>query len=465
MKHMLLFGPRSIHQPRRRCLLLRRLSDSGHRSDDETNVSGFTDEDEDDQQEANILHRRRTIESIRSEADHIFSILQKDGPGFNARSALDELHPKLNGPLVREVLRLISFSMNAANKLRSAKLAFKFFNWAGHQHDYKHQTHAYNLTLKIFADAEELKAMWRLLDEMTQRGLPVTARTFNILICTCGEAGLARKIVERFIMTKTFNYRPFKSSFNAILHSLLTVEQYRLIEWVYQQMLLEGHSPDVLTYNILLCAKYRLEKLDQFHRLLDEMAHNGLAPDLHTYNLLLHVLGKGGKPLAALDLLNYMDSVGCHPRVIHFTNLIDGLSRAGNLDACKYFFDEMEKKGCKPDVVCYTVMITGYVVAGEFEKAHELFDEMLVRGHLPNVFTYNSMIRGLCISGRFDEACTMLKDMEAKGCTPNFSVYSTLVGRLRTAGKTSEANSVINHMVEKGHYLHLLSKFRGYRRC
>ena len=147
------------------------------------------------------------------------------------------------------------------------------------------------------------------------------------------------------MMAKTFNYRPFRNSLNAILHSLLSLKQYRLIEWVYQTLIVEGHSPDVLTYNILLRAKYMLGKLDQFHRLLDEMERNGLAPDLHTYNLLLHVLGKGDKPLAALNMLNYMRDVGCEPSVLHFTNLMDGLSRAGNLEACKYFYDEMVKMG------------------------------------------------------------------------------------------------------------------------
>ncbi|KAJ6797227.1 pentatricopeptide repeat-containing protein-like [Iris pallida] len=409
--------------------------------------------------------RCRFYRGVELEADLIFRTLQQDMPGFDAWSALNELCLKMSSALVREVLLLILVSIDRVNKSRCAKLTYRFFTWSGQQKDYRHTPNAYNIAMKIFAETEELKAMWRLVDEMTERGLPITACTFNILICTCGQAGMARRVVERFLKTKNFNYRPFKHSFNAILHSLLTVHQYRLIEWVYQKMLLDGQSPDVLTYNVVMRAKYRLGKLDQFHRMLDEMGKSGFAPDLHTYNLLLHVLGKGDKPLAALNLLNYMDDVGCYPRVLHFTTLIDGLSRAGNLDACKYFFDEMVKKGCKPDVVCYTVMITGYVVATEFEKAQELFDDMLSKGQLPNVFTYNSMIRGLCFAGKFEEACSLLKAMDGRGCTPNFSVYSSLVGRLRNAGKLAEANDIIKHMRERGHYLHLLSKFRGYRRC
>lgn len=398
-------------------------------------------------------------------ADRILKILLQDGPGFSARQALDEMNLRVTNKLVSQVMFRFVVSVDSVNRERYPRLAYKFFLWAGQQEGYNHTTSMYNLVMKVFAECGEVKAMWRLLEEMTEKGLPVSARTFHLLICTCGQAGLRRRLVERFIKSSSFNYRPFRTSFNAILHTLLTINQYSLIEWVHQKMLMEGYTPDVLTYNVVMRAKYLLGKLDQFHRLLDEMGKNGLTPDLHTYNLLLHVLGKGDKPLAALNLLNYMNDVGCVPSVLHFTNLIDGLSRAGNLEACKYFFDEMVKKGCEPDTVCYTVMITGYVAAAEFEEAQKLFDDMLVRGKLPNVYTYNTMIRGLCIVGEFDKACSMLKDMELHGCKPNFSVYSTLVCRLRNAGKDSEANSVIKYMTKKGQYLHLLSRFGGYRRC
>lgn len=413
----------------------------------------------------NFSLRRNFIENVKFDSRRILDILQKDGPGFDAKLALSDLGIRVSGTLVREVLLGILGNINYANKTRCAKLGYKFFVWSSQQNNFRHTANTYHLIMKVFAQCEEFKAMWRLLDEMIDRGFPTTARTFNILICTCGEVGLARRVVERFIKTKTFNYRPFKHSYNAILYSLLIVKQYKLIEWVYQQMCDEGHLPDILTYNIVMVAKYRLGKLDQFHRLLDEMGRSGFSPDFHTYNILLHILGKGDKPLAALNLLNHMKEVGSDPSVLHFTTLMDGLSRAGNVDACRYFFDEMSKDGCIPDVVCYTVMITGYIVAEELEKAQGLFNEMIVKGLLPNVFTYNSMIRGFCMAGKFVEACSMLKEMESRGCSPNFLVYNTLVSYLRNAGKLSEAHKVIRHMVEKGQYAHMVSKFKRYRRC
>ncbi|KAL5713138.1 hypothetical protein ACHQM5_015243 [Ranunculus cassubicifolius] len=423
------------------------------------------DDDEEISSRENMSPRRRFFEEIGFEVDSVIKVLQQDGPGFNTDLALKELKLRVSNHLVREVLLKILKSINCSNRVICAKVGYKFFVWSSQQINYTHTSSTYNLLMKIFADCEEYKAMWRLVDVMTEEGFATTARTFHILICTCGEAGLARKLVERFIKSKTFNFRPFKHSFNAILHSLLTINQYRLIEWVYDRMTLEEHSPDILTYNILMCTKYRLGKLDQFYRLLDEMCKNGFSPDLHTYNILLHVLGGGDKPLKALNLMNHMKEVGCEPRIIHFTSLIDGLSRAGNLEACKYFFDEMVKQGCMPDVVCYTVMITGYVVAREFEKAQMMFDDMITKGQLPNAFTYNAMIRGLCIARKFEEARAMLREMDSRGCPPNYFVYSTLVSSLRKAGMLSAAREVIGEMVEKGYNMQTFSKFKGYWRC
>ncbi|KAF5194796.1 Pentatricopeptide repeat-containing protein [Thalictrum thalictroides] len=427
--------------------------------------SEVSDDDEENDSRKYFSPRQRFFEDARLSVDIIFETLLQDGPGFDTKLALNELRLKISNYLVREVLLRILKSITYSNQCRCAKLGYKFFVWSGEQENYTHTSNTYNLMMKIFADCNEFRAMWIMLDEMTDKHLSITGRTFNILLSTCGEAVMMRKMVERFIQLKTFDFRPFKHSFNAILHSLIVLNQYRLIEWVYQQMILENHSPDILTFNVLMYAKFRLGKVDEVYRLLDEIGRKGISPDMHTYNIFLHILGTRDKPLGALNFMNRMREVGCEPSVVHFTSLIHGLSRAGNLEACKHFFDEMVKKGCMPDVVCYTVMITGYVVSRDLEKAQAMFDEMIVKGQLPNVFTYNAMIRGLCVAKKFEEARSILNEMESRGCNPNFVVYSTLVENLRKARRFSEAHEIMGEMVEKGlyHYVDLLSKF-NYRR-
>nr|TKS04445.1 hypothetical protein D5086_0000141700 [Populus alba] len=113
--------------------------------------------------------------------------------------------------------------------------------WSDQQGNYKRTGNTYHLLMKIFAQCEEFRAMWRLADEMIEEGFHTTAHTFNILICSCGEAGLAMNVLER------------------------------------------------------------LRKAPEFHRLLDEMLGHGIFPDFHTFNILLHVNGKTDNPLGALE--------------------------------------------------------------------------------------------------------------------------------------------------------------------
>ncbi|GAB4858246.1 hypothetical protein Ancab_009643 [Ancistrocladus abbreviatus] len=339
---------------------------------------GFND---DEHGFSGVSPRRRFFEDTRRDADRIFEVLRQ--VDLNVKSVMDELNIRVSGLVVREVLLKILRSINYQNRSRCARLAYNFFMWSGQRIKYKHTLNSFHLVMKIFGDCGEFKAMWKLFNEMIEHGYHVTARTLNILICSLGKAGLERPVVERLIKSKTFNFRQHKHCYNAILHSLLAIKQYKLIEWVYQQMLAEPEhfSPDILTYNILIWTKYRLGKTTESQKLLDEMTDNG------------------------------------------------------------------------------------YTVASELEKAQQLFKEMIVKGQLPNVFTYNSMICGLCLAGKFAEACSMLNEMEYRGCTPNFLVYSTLVNHLQKAHKLSEAHEVIRDMLEKGRYVHLLSKFKRYRRC
>ncbi|PNT11045.1 hypothetical protein POPTR_012G141400v4 [Populus trichocarpa] len=376
MNSVALFGTRVVHKLSCFLFISRKLCDCSFDGGDK-NDNGFQYVEEP------LKRIRDYFESTRIDAYRVLDILRRDGPGFDAKRALSELKIRVSWLLVREVLTGFLRNINEENKTRCAKLGFS--------------------CKTRYLQCEEFRAMWRLADEMIEKGFHTTAQTFNILICTCGKAGLAMNVLDRFIKSKTFNFRLYKSSYNAILHSLL-------------YMLDEHHSPDVLTSNVIFYAKLRLGKAPEFHRLLDEIIGYGIFPDFHTYNILLH-------------------EAGIDPTILHYTTLIDGLSWAGNLLGWQYFFDEMIKTGCMPDVVCYTVMITGYIMAGELEKAQEMFEDMMVNGQSPI------------------------------GCNPDFHVYRTLVRNLWNAGKLSEAHEVIKQMIEKGKYSHLVAKIKGYKGC
>jgi pentatricopeptide repeat protein len=150
---------------------------------------------------------RRSFENLKLQADRIFRILLQDGSGFSARQALGEMCPRVSNELVREVLFRIIVSVDNVNRERFPKLAYKFFVWTGLQEGYQNNTSMYSLVMKVFAECGEVKAMWRLFEEMAEKGQPVSARTFHLLICSSGQIGFEAKACGEVHQVKHFQLR------------------------------------------------------------------------------------------------------------------------------------------------------------------------------------------------------------------------------------------------------------------
>lgn len=423
--------------------------------------------DQEEPQQGRFSLKRSFLENTRIDAERVFEALKPHESGFDVNLALDELGVRVSGLLVREVLfGILKNNMdNYAAKMLWANLGYTFFLWSGKQENYKHTIDSYHVMLKIFSECEDVESMCNLVDEMIEKEMTITARTFSILIWTSVEYGKDRKDLERFIKSKRFNYKPYKNRYNAILHCLIVANRYELIGWVYKHMLLAGISRDIFTYNIVMWANYRLGNIAEFFHLFNEMTSEGFCPDLHTYNIMLHVFGRRNERHKVHNVFKEMKERGIEPKVLHFTSLIDGLSREGHLDACEEVFNSMiNEYNCMPDVVCYTVMVTGYVAVGELEKAQAMFDKMISEGQLPNVFTYNSMIRGFCRAGKLEELWSMLQEMQDRGCNPNSVVYTTILTNLKVIKKDSKTHDLVCQIREMFKHVRLARESVRYRR-
>ncbi|KAG6472495.1 hypothetical protein ZIOFF_069959 [Zingiber officinale] len=219
------------------------------------------DDDNDDGQSHQYAHsnrRKKSVEEIKHEADRVFEILQQDGPGFSVPSALDQLQLKVSNSLIREVLLRILVMLNNANSLRCAKLAYKFFVWSGQQPGHKHNSNSYNLIMKVFSEAKELKAMCRLADEMTDKGLPITACTakqnITVYACDCSEEVL-RKAKEMIATGSAISLVPRFFTF------LLDVSVNDFPDWLFCTSCRRNSSPEPANFS----SDSRGENLEMSH--------------------------------------------------------------------------------------------------------------------------------------------------------------------------------------------------------
>ncbi|CAL0303390.1 unnamed protein product [Lupinus luteus] len=129
----------------------------------------------------------------------------------------------------------------------------------------------------IFAECGELKAMWRLVDEMIEKGDPASARTFDILICTCGEAGFARRLVGNKLL----------AAHNILIHMRET---------------------DVVAYTVMIRGYVVTGEVEKAEEKFNEMISRGQIPNVFTYNSMSGGLCLGGKFDEAFSMLNEMET-------------------------------------------------------------------------------------------------------------------------------------------------------------
>ncbi|KAF2320387.1 hypothetical protein GH714_027361 [Hevea brasiliensis] len=296
----------------------------------------------------------RFFEYVRSDAARVLDILRRDGLGFNAKASLSELHIRVSGLLVREVLVGILKNINYENKERSAILGYTFFLWSGQQEKYRHTVNTYHLIMKILAECEEFKAMWRLLDEMVENGFSTTARTFNILICTCGEAGLARKVVERdkplaalnlLNHMKDVGFDPNVLHFTTLIDGLSRAGNLDACKYFFEEMIKNGCKPDVVCYTVMITGYIMAGELEKAQALFDEMTARGQLPNVFTYNSMIRGFCMAGRFKEACSMLNEMESRGCSPNFLVYSTLVSNMQNAGKLSEAREVIRQMVEKG------------------------------------------------------------------------------------------------------------------------
>ncbi|KAL8508409.1 hypothetical protein ACS0TY_018863 [Phlomoides rotata] len=289
--------------------------------------------------EGNFCGRKGFVDEVKSDAARILEVLHQDCPGFDAKPVLSDLGVRVSGLLVREVLFGILKIISYSNKNRCAKLGFKFFVWSSEQEDYRHTTNAYHMMMEIFAECEEFKAMWRLFDDMIEKGYLTTARTFNILICTCGEAGIARKVVERFIKSKTVLH------FTTLIDGLSRAGNLEACQYFFDEMVKQGCVPDVVSYTVMITGYVVAGQVDKAREIFSEMINRGQLPNVFTYNSMIRGLCMDRKFDEALLMLKEMESRGCNPNFLVYTTIVGYLRNAGKLYQAHEVIKQMVEKG------------------------------------------------------------------------------------------------------------------------
>lgn len=419
------------------------------------------DEDDDDESSDQIIERNEGNNLEKNdhsavdfmELERVYKVVEEqfESSDGDMEAVLNQCDVKLSHSLVCQVLSRFS---------HARKPAFRFFNWAGRQVGFSHNSFTYNAMMSILASTKQYMSMWELMEEMGKKGESVlTIETFEIAIKAFAAAREMKRAVHMFDLMERYNFDDgstplgcrsprlsgYNTTFNFLLDALGRAKLAKEAQMLFERMR-ERFPPDAKTYCVLLFGWCKVKNMIQAGKVWNQMVDEGFKPDLVTHNIMLEGLFNGRRKYEALKLFNLMKENGPYPDSKTYTILIRALSKLQMMEETCKFFSEMQEYGFPLNAAVYTSLITGYATSEKLEEAYRLLQEMERKGIPHDWRTYNALIKVMAILQKPDEATKLYEKMIQRGFQPTVHTYNTLMQLYFVARKAEMGFAIWDQM-------------------
>ncbi|XP_002971525.2 pentatricopeptide repeat-containing protein At5g02860 [Selaginella moellendorffii] len=255
----------------------------------------------------------------------------------------------------------------------------------------------------------------RLFLEIKSRGVALTLRSYNVVICAFTKEGSIDKVEEVIREMIRQELRPDLFSFNALIAAYAMSRKPERGLQVFSNMKAAGVLPDIVTYTTLIQMFSRSAMHKEAIEMFEEMVVNKCQPDFFVYSLLVSVYGKAGLVADALLIFHRLQLEGHRPNIVTYTSLISAHLHKGLLEESRKHFSQMEAYGCRADVHLLNTMIDAYAKAGMVNDAANLLHRLTAQGVCPNRASYAIIVEGFLHAGHVDEALAAYASMSEAG--------------------------------------------------
>ncbi|XP_073281956.1 pentatricopeptide repeat-containing protein At2g27800, mitochondrial-like [Primulina huaijiensis] len=270
-------------------------------------------------------------------------------------------------------------------------VCLELFNWASHQHRFRHSVCTYHVTIKKLGAAKWYEEMDNVVNQVLSVPSIGSEALYNTMIYYFTEA---RKLVRAVNIynhmrdSRKLDCRPSFRTYNILFTALLSRGKNSYINHLY---------------------------METIRSLFKKMVDDGVEPDIFCLNCMI----KG-----------YVLSLHVN-------------------DALRIFHQMGVVYDCQPNSFSYDYLIYGLCAQGRTNNARELCDKMKKSGFVPSSKSYNSLVNSLALQGEIDGAVEFLWEMAESERLPDFITYRTVLDEMSRQRSVRDAMRLLEKLQEK----------------
>ncbi|KXN69740.1 hypothetical protein CONCODRAFT_71256 [Conidiobolus coronatus NRRL 28638] len=201
-------------------------------------------------------------------------------------------------------------------------------------------------------------------------------------------------------------------------------------EW--SKLLVENnHSPNTITYTLLLDALVKGERVDKAFELFDEMKTLGIALDQRVFLILIEGLNRKGDFNASLGLLDQMiKKHNLKPNQFIFNNLLGYCSKQKDLEGARKIRGLMKEHGCVLDTRGYNCMFTLNLDTDKTLQCWKLYKDMRTDNVPADQLTYSLLIDKANRELNTSKMMRVYEDMINSQIYPNPAQFEVILKQL-----------------------------------
>mmetsp|Transcript_150166 Transcript_150166/g.418386 ORF Transcript_150166/g.418386 Transcript_150166/m.418386 type:complete len:452 (-) Transcript_150166:53-1408(-) len=299
-------------------------------------------------------------------------------------------------------------------------------------------SHTFGSLIKAYGRAGDINGVWQCWKEMRSRHVRPTSVTLGCMVeavVNNGDADGAYDLVHQMR-----DDEQCRSALNAVIYcSVLKgfAREKRLERvWaVYAEMQGQGME-SIVTYNTIIDACTRCNRMDQVPDVIEAMRQANIAPNIITYSTVLKGHCQTGNIQEAFAILEKMRrETDLKPDEVMYNSMLDGCAQQGLVDEGLRLLEEMQAEGVRPSNFTLSVLVKLFSRSRKLEKGFSLVRELSAKYRIRlNVHVHTNLIQACISSRQLNKALTCLDQMVQDGVQPIERTYSILLRACASSG-------------------------------